>query len=117
MEVILSSAVWFHIGKTPVPIRWVLIRDPFHVYDTIALLSTDPYSDLVSTVNWFVQRWQLEVTFEEARRHLGVETQCQWSDKAIACTTPLVFGLFSWVTLVAHSLYDACPSSTPRQAA
>ncbi len=117
MAITSSSAVWFHTGKTPVPIRWVLVRDPLHVYDTIALLSTDPHSDPVSIVNWFVQRWQLEVTFEEVRRHLGVETQRQWSDKAIARTTPLLFGLFSWVTLVAHTLYDACPSSTPRQAA
>ena len=29
-------------------------------------------------VAWFVQRWQLEVTFEEARAHLGVETQHQY---------------------------------------
>jgi hypothetical protein len=117
MEVTSSSALWFHTGKTPVPIRWVLVRDPLHVYDPIALLSTDPHSAPVSIVNWFVQRWQLEVTFEEARRHLGVETQRQWSDKAIARTTPLLFGLFSWVTLLAHTLYAACPSSAPRQAA
>jgi hypothetical protein len=58
----------------------------------------------------------LEVTFEEARRHLGVETQRQWSDKAIARTTPLLLGLFSWVTLVAHTLHTAHPSAAPRQA-
>lgn len=51
-----------------------------------------------------MQRWQLEVTFEEARAHLGVETQRQWSDLAIARTTPLLPGLFSWVTLLAHQL-------------
>lgn len=117
MEVASASAVWFHTGKAAVPIRWVLVRDPLHAYDPIALLSTDPLSNPVSIVTWFVQRWQLEVTFEEARRHLGVETQRQWSDKAIARTTPLLFGLFSWVTLVAHTLYAACPSPSPRQAA
>lgn len=117
MEVTSASAVWFHTGKAAVPIRWVLVRDPLHTYDPIALLSTDPHSDPLSIVNWFVQRWQLEVTFEEARRHLGLETQRQWSDKAIARTTPLLFGLFSWVTLVAHTLYALHPSTTPRQAA
>jgi hypothetical protein len=62
-------------------------------------------------------RWQLEVTFEEVRRHLGVETQRQWSDKAIARTTPLLLGLFSWVTLAAHALHASdCPLRT-RQAA
>jgi hypothetical protein len=39
------------------------------------------------------------VTFAEVRRHLGVETQRQWSDKAIARTTPALLGLFSLVTL------------------
>jgi hypothetical protein len=53
-------------------------------------------------LNWFVQRWQVEVTFEEVRAHLGVETQRQWSDKAIARTTPVLMGLFSLVIIIAH---------------
>ena len=58
----------------------------------------------IQIANWFVCRWQMEVTFEEVRAHLGVETQRQWSDKAIARTTPILLGLFSWVTLAAHLL-------------
>jgi hypothetical protein len=53
----------------------------------------------------FVQRWQMEVTFEEARAHLGVETQRQWSDKVIARTTPCLLGLYSIVTLLAQPLF------------
>jgi len=45
----------------------------------------------------------MEVTFAEVRRHLGVETQRQWSDRAILRTTPALLGLFSLVTLYAHS--------------
>ena len=48
---------------------------------------------------WFVHRWSIETTFQESRAHLGVETQRQWSDLAIARTTPALFGLFSLVTL------------------
>ena len=55
-------------------------------------------------LEWFVRRWQMEETFEEVRRHLGLETQRQWSDLAIARTTPLILGLFSLVTLLAHHL-------------
>jgi hypothetical protein len=116
MEIASATAVWFHTGKPPVPIRWVLIRDPQEEYAPLALLCTDPQQTPLPIVTWFVQRWRLEVTFEEARRHLGVETQRQWSDNAIARTTPLLFGLFSWVTLVAHALYAADPLHTPRQA-
>jgi hypothetical protein len=116
MHIASACAVWFHFGKRPLPIRWVLVRDPQGDYDPVALLCTNSSADPVSVVTWFVQRWQLEVTFEEARRHLGVETQRQWSDKAIARTTPLLLGLFSWVTLVAHALSTAHPSAAPRHA-
>ncbi len=117
MDLASGSAVWYHTGKAPVPIRWVLIRDPQGVYAPVALLCTDPLQSRANIATWFVQRWQLEVTFEAARRHLGLETQRQWSDLAIARTTPLLLGLFSWVTLLAHALYPAQPSSSPRQAA
>ena len=54
-------------------------------------------------------RWQLEVTFQEVRSHLGVETQRQWSDLAIAHTTPILLGIFSWTTLAAHALQQHHP--------
>src|SRR3712207_8630712 len=65
-----------------------------------------PYTTLFRSdiLRWFVRRWAVEVTFEEVRRHLGVETQRQWSDKAIARTTPALLALFSLVTLWAHDL-------------
>ena len=116
MEITSQTAVWYHSGKPPVPIRWVLIRDPKEKYETIALLSTSLDLDPLQIVNWFVQRWQVEVTFEEVRAHLGVETQRQWSDKAIERTTPILLGLFSWITLAAHLLAAQTPLSV-RQAA
>jgi hypothetical protein len=116
MEITSQTAVWYHNGIPPVPIRWVLIRDPQGAYETIALLSTTPDLNPLQIVNWFVQRWQVEVTFEEVRAHLGVETQRQWSDQAIERTTPLLLGLFSWITLAAHLLVERAQLSV-RQAA
>jgi hypothetical protein len=63
----------------PVPIRWVLIRDPPQRFDPQALLCTNPTRDALSIVSWFVRRWQVEVTFQEVRKNLGVESQRQWS--------------------------------------
>lgn len=117
MDVVSGTAVWYHTGKPPVPIRWVVVRDPLGEYETLALLCTEPEHDPWSVLAWYVMRWQLEVTLEEARRHLGVETQRQWSDNAIARTTPLLFGLFSFVTLLAHDLTSSQPTYAPRQAA
>jgi hypothetical protein len=68
------------------------------------LLCTDLNQDPHQVLRWFVQRWQLETTFQETRAHLGVETQRQWSDLAIARTTPCLLGLFSLVTLLAAQL-------------
>jgi len=116
VEIASGFSVWYHTGKPVVPIRWVLIRDPMDEFDAQALLCTDRSLQPAQIVAWFVQRWQLEVTFEEARAHLGLETQRQWSDLAIARTTPALLGLFSWVTLVAHQLFQR-QERTPRQTA
>jgi hypothetical protein len=100
IEICSGDAIWRHAGLPVVAIRWVLLRDPHGRFDPQALLCTDLAQDPVQIVRWFVQRWQLEVTFREVRDHLGVETQRQRSDKAIARTTPCLLGLFSIVTLL-----------------
>jgi len=99
-----ATAVWYHSGLPPVRIRWVLMCDPAGKFEPQALLSTNPETTPKQMVEWFVMRWQLEVTFEEARAHLGIETQRQWSDLAILRTTPVLLELFSLVTLFAHQL-------------
>src|SRR3954449_7731480 len=104
VEVCSGTAVWRHAGSPVVPIRWVLLRDPRGRFDPQALLCTDPARDPLQVVRWFVRRWQVEVTFREVRDHLGVETQRQWSDRAIARTTPCLLALFSFVTLLAARL-------------
>src|SRR3954468_5943762 len=90
-----------------VPIRWVLVRDPEGEKEPQAFLCTDLDADPVDILRWFVRRWRVETTFEEARRHLGLETQRQWSDLAILRTTPALLGLISLVTLWATQLEAA----------
>jgi hypothetical protein len=104
MEIVSNTAVWYHNGMPALPIRWVLIRDPKGKFKTQALLCTDLHIKPEQILKWFILRWQLEVTFQEVRTHLGVETQRQWSDWAILRTTPALLGLFSIVTLLAHQL-------------
>jgi hypothetical protein len=104
IEICTNTAVWYHTGLPPVPIRWVLIRDPQQRFDPQALLCTDLTQDALTVVSWFVRRWQVEVTFQEVRARLGVETQRQWAEQAIARVTPCLLGLFSLVTLLANRL-------------
>lgn len=104
IEVVSGTAVWYHAGLPVLPLRWVLIRDPLGRFDPQALLCTQPGLRPLQVVQYFVQRWQVEVTFEEARRHLGMQTQRQWSALAIARTTPVLMGMYSLVTLLATHL-------------
>jgi len=99
---VLNRAVWFYSGKPPVPIRWVIVRDPKQLFKTQALLCTDVNISAEQIIEWFVRRWQVEVTFHEARTHLGVENQRQWADLSILRSTPALLGLFSIVTLLAN---------------
>lgn len=99
LEIATGTAVWYHSGLPPAPIRWVLVRDPTGARDTQAFLCTDLDAAPVEILGWFVHRWSIETTFQECRAHLGVETGRQWSDLAIARMTPALFGLFSLVTL------------------
>jgi hypothetical protein len=104
LEIATGTAVWYHAGLPGVPLRWVLVRDPAGKLDPAAFQCTDLGLGAVEILTYFVRRWQVEVTFEEVRAHLGVETQRQWSELAIARTTPCLLGLFSLVALVADEL-------------
>ena len=99
LEFTNATAVWYHSGLPPLPIRWVLVRDPAGIRKPQAFLCTDLNATPATILGWYVQRWSMETTFQETREHLGVETQRQWSDLAIARTTQALFGLFSLITL------------------
>ena len=107
VEICTETAVWYQRGLPPVELCWVLIRDPQDEFEPPALLSTRLTHQPAQIVEWFVRRWTMEVTVEEARAHLGLETPRQWNDWAIQRTTPALFGLYSLVTRLAHGLVEA----------
>jgi hypothetical protein len=99
LEFTSRTAIWYSSGLPPLPIRWVLVRDPAGIRKPQAFLCTDLSAAPAAILGWYVHRWSVETTFQETRTHLGVETQRQWSDLAIARTTPALLGLFSLITL------------------
>ena len=104
LDIVTGTALWYRGGTPPVPLRWVLVRDPKGKLKPQAFLCTDQQATPAQILDWFVKRWQIEVTFEEARAHLGMETQRHWSAKAIARTTPAILALYSLVALQARQL-------------
>jgi hypothetical protein len=107
LRVFSRTALWYTPGWVPVAIRFVVVRDPEGRLQDAAFLCTDLHATPAQILCWVVRRWSVEVTFEETRTHLGIESQRQWSDLAILRTTPVLLGLFSLVTLLALRL---CPS-------
>jgi hypothetical protein len=104
LQIATGTALWYYPGNPAIPIRWVIVRDPTGRREPRAYLSTDPAMDALEIIRLYVRRWCVEVTFEETRRHLGIETQRQWSALAIARTTPCLLGIFSLVALLADRL-------------
>ncbi len=105
LEVTTGTALWYSTGTDPLPIRWVLTRDPEGKLEPRAYFSTNQAQCAAEIVEDFVKRWPIEVTYEESRAHLGVETQRQLSDLAIERSTPCLLGLYSLVVLVGHALH------------
>jgi hypothetical protein len=106
MRLLSGVCLWYTPGQDPLRLRWVLVVDPTGETKPQAFFATDTALAPARIVALFVLRWNVEVTFEESRRHLGVETQRQWSDRAIARTTPALLGLFSLVCLMACRLLE-----------
>lgn len=102
MDRATGAALWYTPRQDPLPLRWVRVRDRASTKScaTQAFFATDQDALAVQRVEWFVVRWNEEVPFEEVRAHLGVETQRQWSDLAIARTTPALLGIFSLITVL-----------------
>ena len=109
LKYISNVSLWGGDGFAPLPIRWVLVIDPDGELDPVPLMSTDFTISPERIISLYIQRWNLEVTFEEVREHLGVETQRQWPDKAIARTTPILLGLYTIVCLIANRLQTERP--------
>ena len=109
LEITSGTALWYSQGQKPLPIRWVLVRDPAGKLEDAAFLCTALNATAQQILCWYVMRWNVEVTFEDARAHLGLETQRQWSDLAIARTTPALLGLYSLIVLIAHHLLKGQP--------
>lgn len=106
-DLLSDTALWHRDGEPPVPIRWVLLREPATKLKPVVLGCTVQDTTPLQIATWYVGRCNLEVTFEESRCHLGMQTQRPWSRRATERTMPCLLGLFSLVALMAHALHHA----------
>ena len=109
-----GRCLWYTPRCPPVSVHWVLIKFQIagrkpgeHIWKYASFFCSDPTSKITALdiIGRYANRWNIEVTFEELRAHLGFETQRQWSNLAIERTTPCLFGLFSLIVLMGKALY------------
>lgn len=122
IEYCTGVCLWYTPGQDPVAVRWVLVRyEEINkrtgqvTVKAVAFFCADTQDTTITSeqiLGWYVSRWNIEVTFEEMRAHLGLETQRHWSVRAIERATPCLFGVFSLVVLMAHRLH---PDTLPLQ--
>lgn len=116
LESCTRTALWDRTGFAPLPIRWVLTRDPAGKRPPNAIFSTDLTRAATPIIQDVLKRWSLDVTFEEGRAPVGIETPRPWSDQAIERSTPLLFGLSHLVTLFGQVLHPDGPVSLAQTA-
>lgn len=101
-EVRLISDVgyWYKSGQGLVKIRWVHVHDLTGNRDDAYFYSTDPNMRPERIVEWYTWRWNIEVTFQEAKEHLGVESTRNWCKQSVLRSFPCLLGLYSIVVLM-----------------
>lgn len=110
--ILTGTCLWYCPGIKPVPIKWVLVKTSIGA-EIEAFFSTDLNHTPIWIIESFVGRWPLETTFEETRRHLGMETLRQWSDKAIDRMTPAIFATYSLTNLIALKMHEDTGEEIP----
>lgn len=99
-----SGALWFSKQNCAVvPIRWVCVLGTAYKCNDY-FYSSDPALPPGRIIELYALRWNIEVTFQEARQLLGLETTRHWCRRSVLRVTPLIFGLFTAVTLVWQQL-------------
>ena len=102
VQFVSGTGHWYKGGGGLVPVRWVFVHDLEGTHEDRYFYSTDPSLSPSAIITLYTGRWSIEVTFQEARRHLGFHTPRSWRERSVLRTGPCLLGLFSLVCLIHH---------------
>jgi hypothetical protein len=97
VRVITGVGHWYRQGQGLVHIRWVYVQDLDVSHRDEYFYSTDSQLAATEIIEAFVGRWDIEVTFEEMREHLGLETTRGRSRNTVLRVEPCQFLLYSLI--------------------
>lgn len=104
VEVVTGTGQWYKSGEGLVPIRWVFVHDRDGTHRDEYFFTTDGTLSPKAIIETFTGRWSIEVTFEELRAHLGLESTRGWCRSTVLRAAPWLFGLYTIVVLFYHRL-------------
>jgi hypothetical protein len=112
-----DTALWYSsCDLRVVPIRWVCVRgDATLKSEDAYFYSTDQAMPAKRIIELYALRWNIEVTFEESRALLGLETTRHWCKQSVLRVTPILFGLFTAIALVWSRMSPAQRDQAKRQ--
>jgi hypothetical protein len=99
VNLLSGTGLWYRCGTKATGIKWVMMKDPEGRRDDEIIFTTETGMLPSEIIETFVCRWSLEVTFEEVRRHLGLETLRNRTYSAVSRSVPLLLGLFSFIVV------------------
>ena len=111
VSVVSREGGWYRGGEGLVPVRWVHVRDLTGTHRDEYFFSTDPSMTPREIIGYYTRRWSIEVTFEEMRSCLGLETTRGRTEKTVLRAAPSLFGLYSIVA----ALYAQLPKAKQRK--
>jgi hypothetical protein len=108
-----ETALWYdkHGKGAVTPIRWVcVLGEPGQGLEDAYFYSSDVDMAPQRVIELYASRWNIEVTFEESRALLGLETTRHWCRQSVLRAVPMLLGLFTAVAL----LWAKLPAATRR---
>jgi hypothetical protein len=100
VEFVSQIAHWYKPADGLVPVRWVFVHDLDGTHEDRYFYSTDPTLSASRIISLYTGRWSIEVTFQEAKQHLGLATPRNRKDTSVLRTVPCLLGLFSVVSIL-----------------
>lgn len=94
-----GDGLWYRCSQGATWVRWVIVRGVDGNHREEIFFTTDKTLSPSEIVECYVRRWSIEVTFEEARCHLGIETLRNRSYNAIHRSVPMLLSLYSLIAV------------------
>ena len=107
VETVTGTGHWYKAGEGLVPILWVFVRDREGTHRDEYFYTTDVRLGARQVIASYTGRWNIEITFQEVRSCLHLETARGWCRTTVLRGTPCLFGLYS----VVATLYNELPTA------